>query len=192
MGIFTSTKRHIEQAALTQGQNNVNRLRMFLPIIAAGLDSEGYNYAQRAVGLLVAIAGWPSLVTFIYQLGSVECDIAGITNEDEGWRVDRAVAETAARLLLRAYSEPLALADLQYIRAVACVLMVWWGLAAEPQHPIVRLMQHFGGHPFKTNNVQEIERRFSQIRSRITPETQKVWKWAEQEMSAYSSGLPAA
>ena len=196
LGIFTSSKRRAEQAALTQGQTNVNRLRMFLPIIASGLDSEGYSYAQRAIGLLVAIAGWPQLEVFIYQLGSAEGRMAGITNEEEGRRLDRVFPQIAARLLLKAYREPVTLADLHDMKTVACLLMVWWGLMTEPQHPIVRLMQRFGGHPFKaTSDGQEITRRSDQIsnrlRGQITREVQKIWKQAEREMSVYSNGISA-
>ncbi len=192
MGIFTSSNRRAEQTALIQGQAGAKRLRMFLPIVAAGLESEGYSYAKRAICVLVAIAGWPSLVTFIYQLGSVECDMATITNEQEGRRADRAFAVTAARLIFKAYSEPVTLADLQDMKTVACMLMVWWGLTAEPPHPLVGLMQQFGGHPFKTDNVREVERRFGQIRSCITSEAQKLWRKAEHEMSIYGNGPPAA
>ena len=191
MGIFALSKRRFDQAILTQGQANINRLRVFLPVTAAGLDSEGYNYAQRAIGLLVAIAGWPSLVTFVYQIGSIEYELAGITNENEGRRADRVIAAIAERLLLKAYREPVTLADLEDMKTVACMLMVWWGLTAEPQHPIARLMQHFGGHPFKTNNAQEIGYRFDQIRKQITPETQKMWKHAAYGMNAYGSESPA-
>ncbi len=169
-------------------------MRLFLPTIAAGLDSEGHVYAQRAVGALVAIAGWPSLVTVVYQLGSIEFDAAKLTNEDDGLHMDRAIATTATRLLLKASTQPVTLADVQDMQTIACMLMVWWGLSnlAEPQHAVGRLMRYFGGHPFKSDNVQEIEHRFGQIRNRLTPEAHEVWKQAEREMSTYNSGLPAA
>jgi hypothetical protein len=197
MGIFTTQKRRAEQAAqvqLTQAQANVNRLRMFLATIAAGLDCEGHHYAQRAIGVLVAIAGWPSLEVFVYQLGRVECDFASITNEDEGWRIDRTIAITAARLLSKACAEPIALADVQIMPPIACTLMVWWGLSdlAEPRHAVVRLMRHFGGHPSKSEGAQAIDHRLAQIRSRLTPQTHKMWKLAQQEMSTYGTKLPAA
>jgi hypothetical protein len=164
---------------------------MFLPTIVAGLDSEGHCYAQRAIGLLVAIGGWPSLVTFVYQLGSTEHDAARISNEDAGWRMDRAFVTTATRQLLKTYAEPITLSDVKDMQTIACMLMVWWGLSdlAEPQHPVVRLMGHFGGHPFKADGVQAIEHRFGQIRGRITPEAQEAWKQAERAMSAYGHNL---
>jgi hypothetical protein len=193
MGSVTSSKRRPEQAPqayLVQPQANVNRLRLFLPIIAAGPDSEGDRYAQRAIGLLVAIAGWPSLVTFVDQIGSLEYDIARITNEEQRQRHDRAIAGVAADMLLKAYAEPVTHTDVQDMQTIACVLMAWWGLSgfAEPQHPIVPLMAHFGGHPFKSNNLQAIDSRYAQIRSRITPKAQEVWKQAERAMSIYSNG----
>jgi hypothetical protein len=197
MGSVTSSKRRPEQAPqayLVQPQANVNRLRLFLPIIAAGLDSEGDRYAQRAIGLLVAIAGWPSLVTFVDQIGSLEYDIARITNEEQRQRHDRAIAGVAADMLLKAYAEPVTHTDVQDMQTIACVLMAWWGLSgfAEPQHPIVPLMAHFGGHPFKSNNLQAIDSRYAQIRSRITPKAQEVWKQAERAMSIYSNDISAA
>ena len=197
MGFFTSSRRRAEQAAqtrLTQAQANTNRLRMFLPGIAAGIDSESYRYAQRGIGVFVAIAGWPSLVTFVYQLGNVEHDAASITNKDEGWRMDHAITTIATRQILKAYAEPVTLADVNDMQTIACTLRVWWGLSdlAEPQNAVVRLMQHFGGHPFKSNSVQTIEHRFGQIRSRITPESHEVWRQAEREMSTYGNGPTAA
>ncbi|HJS86210.1 MAG TPA: hypothetical protein VJ779_12195 [Acetobacteraceae bacterium] len=197
MGIFASSKRCAEQAAqarLTQGQANANRLRMFMPGIAAGLDSEGYRYAQRAIGALVALAGWPSLVTFVYQLGVVEYEAAKLTNEEEGRLMDRAIVTVAARVLLKAYAEPVTLADLQDMQTISCTLMVWWGLSdlAEPHHSVVRLMRHFGGYPFKSSDIQAIEQRFDQIRTRITPEAHAVWKQAEREMGTYGNGLSAS
>jgi hypothetical protein len=197
MGSVTSSKRHAEQApqvCLIQPQANVNRLRLFLPTIAAGLDAEEYRYAQRAIGMLVAIAGWPSLVTFVYQTGSLEYDIARITNEEKGQRHDRAIAGVAADMLFKAYAEPVTHNDVQDMQTIACVLMAWWGLSdlAEPQHPIVHLIAHFGGHPFKSNNLQAIDRRYAQIRSRITPKAQEVWKQAERAMSIYSNKISAA
>jgi hypothetical protein len=197
MESVTSSKRRPEQAPqayLVQPQANVNRLRLFLPIIAAGLDSEGDRYAQRAIGLLVAIAGWPSLVTFVDQIGSLEYDIARITNEEQRQRHDRAIAGVAADMLLKAYAEPVTHTDVQDMQTIACVLMAWWGLSgfAEPQHPIVPLMAHFGGHPFKSNNLQAIDSRYAQIRSRITPKAQEVWKQAERAMSIYSNDISAA
>jgi hypothetical protein len=197
MGSVTSSKRRTEQApqaCLIQPQANVNRLRLFLPTIAAGLDAEEYRYAQRAIGILVAIAGWPSLVTFVYQAGSLEYDIARITNEEKGQRHDRAIAGVAADMLFKAYAEPVTHNDVQDMQTIACVLMAWWGLSdlAEPQHPIVRLIAHFGGHPFKSNNLQAIDSRYAQIRSRITPKAQEVWKQAERAMSIYSNKISAA
>ncbi len=197
MGIFTSSKRRAEQGAqnrLTQAQANANRLRIFLPTIAAGIDSEGHRYAPRAIGVLVAIAGWPPLATFVYQLGSVEYDVARITGEDEGYRLDSAIASIATRLLLKAYTDPVTLADVQDMQTIACLLMVWWGLSelAEPQHPVVRLMRHFGGHPFQADSVQASEHHYGQIRRRITPEAYEGWKQAEREMSTYGKGLSAA
>ena len=194
MGIFTSSKRRAEQLAqarLTQAQATANRLRTFLAITAAGLDSEGYRYAQRAIGVFVAVAGWPSLVTFIYQLGSFECDAAQITNQTEGWAKDCAIAKTATHLLLKAYAEPVTLADVKDMQTVACMLMVWWGFSdlAEPQHPVTRLLQHFGGHPFNAVSIEVIKSRLDQIQSRITPEACDVWKDAERKMSTYGNGL---
>jgi hypothetical protein len=190
MGIFTSLKRHALQAAqirLIQAQANADRLRLFLPNIAAGLGDEGYRYAPRGVGVLVAIAGWPSLVQFIYELGSVECDLARLTDGDEGERLDHAVATTGMHLLLKTFAEPLSLDDVADLKTFACILMVWWGLSglAEPQHPIPRLIRHFGGHPFKTDNLQEVGRCL-QIRGRITPEADKLWKQAERKLSHWT------
>jgi hypothetical protein len=197
MGIFTSSNHRAEpaaQARLVEAQTNVNRLRLFLPIIAVGLDSEGYRYAQRAIGVLVAIAGWPSLVRFVNEIGNIEYDIARITNEDEGRHHDCAIAGAAADMLLKAYAEPVTFNDVQDMQPIACALMVWWGLSdlAEPQHPIVRLMAHFGGHPFHSNSIHESESRFGQSRSRITPKAQEVWQQAERAMSIYSNETSAA
>jgi hypothetical protein len=197
MGIFTSPRRRAEQAAqtrLTTAQANANRLRMFLPSIAAGLGSEGYRYAQRAIGVLVAIAGWPSLASFVYQLGYLEFEAAQITSEDEGWRMDRAVATTAAHLLTKTFAEPITLHDVQDMQTVASLLMVWWGFSdlADPQHAVTRLIRHFGGHPFKSSDIKAIEHHNDQIRRRLTPEALEVWKEAEREMSTYGDGLPAA
>ena len=194
MGIFTSSKPRAEQSAqarLAQAQANANRLRIFLATIATGLDSEGYHYAQRAIGLLVAIAGWPSLVTFIYQLGSIECDVVQMTSEDEGRIMDRTMAKVATNVLLKAYAEPLTLDDVKVMQTVACILMVWWGFSdiAEPKHPIVRLLQHFGGHPFNAVSVEAIQGRMNQIRSRITPGARLAWNDAEQKLSTYGNGL---
>lgn len=197
MGSFPSSKRRADEAAqarLVQARANVNRLRMFLPLIAAGLDSEGYRYAQRAIGVLVAIAGWPSLVTFVDEIGNLKYDIARITNEEDGWRDHGAIATVVADMLLKAYAEPITLNDVQDMQTIACALMAWWGFSdlAEPQHPVVHLMAHLGSHPFKSNSIQAIDSRFSQIRSRITPEAQEVWKQAERAMSIYSNETSAA
>jgi hypothetical protein len=129
MGSVTSSKRHAEQApqvCLVQPQANVNRLRLFLPTIAAGLDAEEYRYAQRAIGMLVAIAGWPSLVTFVYQTGSLEYDIARITDEEKRRRHDRAIAGVAADMLFKAYAEPVTHNDVQNMQTIACVLTLLW------------------------------------------------------------------
>ena len=117
-------------------------------------------------------------MTFIYQTGSLEYDIARITDEEKRRRHDRAIAGVAADMLLKAYAEPVTHNDVQNMQTIACVLMAWWGLSglAEPQHPVVRLIAHFGDHPFKSNNLQAIDRRYAQIRSRITPKAQEVWK----------------
>ena len=193
---FSSSNRRAEQTALIQGQAGAKRLRMFLPIVAAGLDSEGYSYAKRAIGVLVAIAGWPSLVTFIYQLGSVECGGGAAGEDDERGR--ESVARCALSPSLRHAwcskhsANPSRSLICGVLKAVACLLMVWWGLTAEPPHSLVGLMQQFGGHPFKTDNVREVERRSGQIRSCITSEAQKLWRKAEHEMSIYGNEPPAA
>jgi hypothetical protein len=198
MGIFTSSKRRAEHAAqtrLSQAQANANRLRMFLVPIVAGLDSDGYRYAQRAIGALVAIGGWPSLVSFVYHIGSFEFDFARITNEDEGWRMDRGFALTAMQLLQKAFAGSFTVREVNMMPAVACMLMVWWGVSdlAEPQHAVVRLIRHFGGDPCKMDSVgPAMDQRFRQICSRITPEAHEVWKQAEREMSTYGNGLAAA
>ena len=94
------------------------------------------------------------------------------------------------RLLLRAATGPLTLTDVKDVQTVACLLMVWWGLSAlaEPQHPVVHLMRHFGGHPFKADNrVEAVIRCLDQIHGRITREGWEMWKWAEREMSLYGA-----
>jgi hypothetical protein len=196
MGIFTSPKRRAMQAAqarLSQAQANLSRLRMFVPGVAAGLDSEGYRYAQRAIGVFMAIAGWPSLTPFLHQLGSIERHVASITNEDAGWRKDRAITTVATRQLLKAYTEFLTLTDVDDMQTIACMLMVWWWLSdlAEPQNAVVHLMRHFGGHPIKSDSAQAIEYHFRQLCGLFTPETDKVWKRAEREMSIYGNELLA-
>ena len=196
MGIFTSSKRRAEQAAqarLSQAQGNANRLRMFLPFVAAGLDSECYRYAQRAIGLLVAVAGWPSLTSFVYALGFLEFDVAAITSQEDGELKDRAIASVASRLLTKAFAEPLTLRDVNVMQEMACMLMVWWGISdlAEPQHAVVRLIRQFGGHPFQSNDIRAIEQRNDQNSRRLTPDALKVWKQAEREMSTYGNELSA-
>lgn len=198
MGIFTSSKRRTEDAArvrLMQAQANVDRLRLFLPITIAGLNSEGHHYAQRAIGALVAIGGWPSLSAFVYQLGVVEADVAKLTDENEGRIMDRTFINVATHMLHKTYVEPITLDDVRDMQTIVCMLMVWWGLSAlaeEPKHPVVRLMQHFGGQPFRTNDVEATLTRLNQIRGRITPEAAKVWKQAEQALSTFDNGLLAA
>jgi len=198
MGIFTSLKRRTEDAAqarLMQAQANVNRLRIFLPAIAAGLDSNGHHFAQHAIGMFVAIVGWPSLAVFVYQLGSLEADVAKITSEDEGRIMDRVFADVPTQMLLKVYAQPMTLDDIRDMQTIACMLMVWWGFgsaAEEPKHPVVRLMQHFGGYPFASSNVEAIQSRFDHIRVRITPEANKMWKQAEQAMKTCGNGLLTA
>jgi hypothetical protein len=192
MGIFTPPKRRTEQAAqtrLTQGQADARRLRLFLPSTIVGLESEGFRYALRAIGALVGVAGWPPLVTFVYQLGEIEYEVANLTNEDKGALIDRVIAILAIRLLHKAYAGPVTLADLNDMQTISCKLMVWWGLSelAEPQDSVVRLMRQFGGHPFKSNNAPAIKQRLDQIYTRITPDAHAVWKQAQREMSAYGN-----
>jgi len=129
---------------------------------------------------------------FVYQLGSLEADVAKLTSEDEGQIMDRAFADVPKHMLLKVYAEPMTLEDVKDMQTIACMLMVWWGLsraAEEPKHPVVRLMQHFGGHPFMTNSVEATQARLDQIRGRITPEADKVWKQAEQAMRACDNEL---
>lgn len=195
MNIFTSRKRRAEQAdqaRLVEAQSNVNRLRMFLPAVAAGLDSEGIPYAQRAISILAAIAGWPKLGVFIYHIGDLESKVAKLTSEADGQDMDRAFALVPMRMLLKAYAQPITLEDANDMQTIICMLLVWWGFSIaneEPNHPVVRLMKHFGGHPFNSSSAEDIKMRFDQIQTRITPEAYKVWKQAEQAMKTFDNGL---
>ena len=197
MGIFTSRKRRTEDAEqerLMLAQTNANRLRIFLPAVIAGLDTEGFQYAKRAIGMYLAIAGWPSLTGFIYQLGSFEADLAAVTSGDKGRIMDRAYALASMTHLLNILAKPMTMNDVRDMQTFACTLMAWWGLGCaseEPEHPVVRLMHHFGGHPFSTDNIEAILARQIQIRGRITPEAIKVWKQAEQAMKVYGNEILA-
>ena len=197
MGIFTSRKRrteNAEQARLMLAQANVNRLRIFIPAVIAGLDSKGFQYAKYAIGMFLSIAGWPPLTSFIYQLGSLEADLAKITSGDKGQIMDRTYALVPMTLLINILAKPMTMDDVRDMQTTACTLMAWWGLgcaAEEPEHPVVRLMHHFGGHPFSTDNIEAILARQIQIRGRITPEAIKVWKQAEQAMKVYGNEILA-
>lgn len=197
MGIFTSRKRRTEdaeQARLMLAQANVNRLRIFIPGVVAGLDSKGHQYAKHAIGMFVAIAGWPKLTVFIYTLGSLEADCAALSSEDKGRIIDRTYALASMESLIKILTNPMTIEDVMDMQTIACMLMTWWGLsyaAEEPEHPVVRLMHHFGGHPFSTDSIEAIHARQIQIRGRITPEEFKVWKQAEQAMKAYGNELLA-
>jgi hypothetical protein len=82
--------------------------------------------------LLVAIAGWPSLPSFIYQIGQLEFDVGTATNGDEGAILDRVFAVLGTNILLKAYTGPLTSEDVRYMQTIACALMAWWGSATSP------------------------------------------------------------